>query len=330
MSIKHRICVTSLGILLPLLLAGCSGKKDTPAATPTAQAASSSSPAAGTEQSSTPLATPSTDLTPDAKLSPLGGTPATAEEIEIYNRKQEAKDLALNQNFDKAIPLFEQLHSELPDDVEVTFYLLICYGTTEKEPNKKSKAYEYAQAILKTSPNSREAEKANSYINSANFSLPPGFKYGPNSMDVMGEWVIEEDASFKAKIDIPLHTSLSTRLGPAEQAILWESEASPANSDAEKLPKGTTVKVTKFKEFLYGLNSWRKAIPAKTTAYDTSMFSVSAVYIEVTSDGPIKGTKGWIVNESDRYLGEPEKEWGVWIDNRLGIPRQSEVTNEEP
>jgi tetratricopeptide (TPR) repeat protein len=261
----------------------------------------------------------------------LGGKPASEAEKEYYTKKKAAEDLALAKNYEEAIPLFEELHAQDPQDVDVMFYLMLSHGSTEQAPNKKSKAFEFAEKILKSAPESREASKARSYVNSANLNIPDKFSYGADTMATQGGWVMTEEALYKTSADFPIHTSMQARLAPPDQAILWETEASPATSSgSEKLPKGTEVKVLSVKDFIYGLTSWRKPVKADPDNYDTTMFDVSAMYVEVTSEGPLKGKKGWIVNHIDRYLGTEGDAWGSWISNRLKVLREADLATESP
>lgn len=270
-------------------------------------------------------------MTPEARISPLGGKPASDAEKEYYNKKKQAEDLALAKNYKDAIPVFDELHAQSPEDVEVMFYLMLSHGSTEDAPSKKSKAYEFAQKILDQGPSSREAEKARSYVNSANLTIPEKFKYGTDTMASRGEWVMTEEAVYKTQAELPLHVEMSARLTPNDQSILWETEASPATASGfETLPKGTEVKVLSVKDFIYGLTSWRKKVEANPSQFDTTMFDVSALYVEVTSEGPLKEKKGWIVNHVDRYLGTEGDGWGVWISNRLGILREADLEEASP
>lgn len=329
MSIARKSVATYVALVLPLLAGGCS-KGEEVSATPTAVA---TVVATATPQV-TPTAgpNPETELTPDAFHSPLGGKPATEEEKEYYTRKKEGEDLALARNYAKAIPLFEELLEQQPDDVEVIFYLMLSHGATENAPGKSSKAYPYAEKIVKEHPLSREIDKARAYVNSANLVVPDKFKYGTDTMESKGEWVIDEKPSYKASTDLAFHTSMPARIGPNEQAVLWETEASPATATGvEKLPKGAEVKILAFKEFLHGLTSWRKPVRPKEGEYDNTMFDVTAMYVEVISEGPLLGQKGWVVNHSDRYLGINEEDpWGVWLSNRLGVPRESDLQTPAP
>ena len=330
MSIPRSFRVACVGLGFPLLLAGCSGG-DAPAS-PTARPAATGSPAASGSATPTPIASPSpsADLTPDDGISPLGGKPASEAEKEYYTKKKEAEDLALAKNYEKAIPMFEELLKENSGDIEVMFYLMLSYGSTEPAPSKKGKAYEYAQKILAADPDSREAPKARSYVNSANLSIPDKFKYGDDSMEARGGWVLTEEALYKTTADIPLHSDMTARIGTAEQSTLWETEASPATATgAEKLPKGTEVHVLSTKDFLYGLTSWRKPLKQKDPQLDDTIFDVSAMFVEVTSEGPLKGKRGWIVNQVDRYRGVDGAPWGVWISNRLQVAREADIAEAE-
>lgn len=326
MNKRSTIRLAGLGLMLPLMLVGCSKDAPVPAATVTATTTASGSPTPETIAAS---ASPTADLTPTVNLSPLGGTPATEEEIDFYNRKKEAQDLTLNKNYDKAIPLLEKLHTEAPTDTEVLFNLLMSYGSLEPAPSKKSKAYTYAEQILSHGAGTREAEKARAYINTANLALPETFKYGTDTMEQRGNWVFAPEDVFQVKADIPWHTNLSS-LGPADQVILWDTEASPTTSSAEKLPKGSKVSIVSTRDFFYSLNSWRKILPPKLAEFDPTIFDISAMYVEVVSDGALKGKKGWIVNQADRYLGKPDAEWGVWIDNRIQVPRDADLAETTP
>jgi hypothetical protein len=324
---KSRVAVLSL--LFPVLVAGCSGGGDAPA-TPTRQPTASASPQA---TSSPVAATPSPDLTPGTGISPLGGKPATEEEKVFYNKRERAKDLALAKNYPAAIPLLEELHVEKPEDMDTMFYLLLSYGSTEEVPKKNSKAFAMAEAIIKESPESREADKARSYINSANLSIPEKFQYGKDTMLAMGEWVPDQEATYKLTGEAALHTNIQARgLSPSDQTVLWETEASPGTSSVtERLTKGAEVKVLAVKDFLYSLTSWRKKVDAKPAKFDTTMFDVTAMYVEVVSEGPLKGKKGWIVNHIDRYLGATEgDEWGSWISNRLKVERENDLATPAP
>ncbi len=315
-----------LGVVVPLLLTGCSGGGDQPAGTPTSVQTPAASP------TTVASASPNAALTPGAEISPLGGKPLTDEEKEYLNKLQRAKDLALARNYEKAIPLLDELHKQKPDDLNVAFYLMLSHGSTEKAPSKTSKAFEYAQKVMEGSPDSREGERARSYINSANFSLPPTFKYGKETIGSGGGWVLNDTATYKATTDMPFHSAISGRLAPSDQAVLWETEASPATTtSAEKLPKGTEVKVLSTKNFLYGLTSWRKPLKDNLKEYDNTIFDVAAMYVEVTGDGALKGKKGWIVNQVDRWLAvksEGEDEWGVWVPNRLKVDREADLEAE--
>ena len=317
-----------LGLLFPLVVAGCSGGGDAPASPAASPAVSAATPAATGAPAAT--ATPSADLTPGTGISPLGGTPATEEEKEFYNKREEAKDLALARNYVAAIPLLEALHAENPEDMDVMFYLLLCYGSTEDAPKKNSKAFGVAEKIVKRSPDSREADKARSYMNSANLTIPEKFQYGDDTMIAMGSWVMTEEATYKLTSEASLHTGMQARgLSATDQAVLWETEASPATAGAtDKLPKGTEVKVLAVKDYLYSLTSWRKKVESDPAKYDTTMFDVTAMYVEVISEGPLKGKKGWMVNHVDRFLGSDA--WGSWISNRLKVLREADMETPTP
>lgn len=329
MNLTRQSC---LALAFPILLGGCSGGADAPA-TSTPQPATAVTPAA-TASAAPAAATspaPSADLTPGTGVSPLGGKPLSEAEKEYNNRKLEAKDMGLAGNHAAAIPVFEELLTKNPQDIEVLFYLVRSYGSMEETPNKKSKAYGYAQEILKIGPGSREAEKARSYINTANLELPENFPYKVDTMASMGNWVFDPGDSFKTSVETPFHSSMGPRLGGPDQTLLWETEASPATAvGVEKLPKGTELKLLAVKDFMYSLSSWRKPLKVVKDQYDKSMFDVTAMYVEVTSEGPLKGKKGWIVNHVDRYLATDGDGWGAWISNRLKVPRESDLATPAP
>lgn len=343
MSIDRKSRIACLGLALSYLLGGCSGgdkpeapatNKPKPKPSASASATPGSTPGATASGTATPGAsgTPSGDLTPAPGISPLGGKPASEAEKEYYTKKKQAEDLALAQNYTEAIPLFEELHTENAEDVDVMFYLLLSHGASESAPSKKSKAFGFAEKVVKAAPDSREADKARSYINSANLSIPDKFKYGTDTMASMGNWVMAEEAAFKPTADLAFHTDMKARgLSPLDQATLWETEASPATSTVtEKVPKGTEVKVLGVKDFIYGLTSWRKKVVDDPAKYDTTIFDVTAMYVEVTGEGPLKGKKGWIVNHVDRYLGTEGDAWGAWISNRLKVPREADMATATP
>ena len=324
---NHRLsCLT---LITPLLLVGCSGGGDQP----TQSATPATSATAPPTTAPTVAVAPTASLTPTVALSPLGGKPLSEEEKEYLNKLQSAKDLALAKNYDKAIPLLDELHTSKPDDPDVVFYLMLAHGSTEKAPTKTSKAYEYAQKVLEGSPDSRSSQRARSYVNSSNFSLPADFKYGTDTIGTQGNWILNETATYKTSADMPFHSALPGRLGAQDQAVLWETEASPATATgAEKLPKGTDVKVLTNKNFLHSLTSWRKPIKSDLKVFDDTIFDVAAMYVEVVSDGPLKGKKGWIVNQIDRYRApspEGEDEWGVWIPNRLKVEREADFKEDK-
>ena len=325
----HRL--SCLALITPILLAGCSGGGEQPAQSATPKAAPTT--VASTTATPSAVATPVASLTPTVELSPLGGKPLSEEEKEYLNKLQTAKDLALARNYDKAIPLLDELHTAKPDDLDVAFYLMLSHGATEKAPSKTSKAYEYAQKVLEGSPDSREGLRARSYVNSSNFSLPADFKYGTDTIGTQGNWVLNDTATYKSLGDMAFHSAIPGRLGPADQATLWETEASPATATgAEKLPKGTEIKVLTTKNFLYGLTSWRKPIKGDLKVYDDTIFDVAAMYVEVTGEGELKDKKGWIVNQIDRYRApkpEGEDEWGVWLPNRLKVEREADFQEEK-
>lgn len=335
MSIVRKSRIACLGLALPLLIGGCSGGGDNPTASPTkAQPAVSATPGGTATPGATPAASgsPSADLTPQPGISPLGGKPASEAEKEFYTKKKQAEDLSLVGNYEEAIPLFEALHAENPEDLDVIFYLMKSHGAKEVAPSKKSKAFTFAEKVLKAAPDSREAAKARSYVNSANLSIPDKFKYGADTMFSEGNWVLSEEAIYKTSSDVPLHTEMQARgIGPADQAALWETEASPSTAiGVEKLPKGTEVKVLSVEDYIHGTTSWRKKVDANPDKYDTTIFDVSAMYVEVTSEGPLKGKKGWVVNHVDRYLGTEGDAWGAWISNRLKITREADLATATP
>ncbi len=328
MRIDRKSRLTCIGLMLAWTLGGCSGGD--PAASPTPTPAASVSP--GTASSPEPSASPSGEFTPAPGVSPLGGKPLSEEEKEYQIKLKKAEEFALSRNYKEAIPLLEELHEENPKGLETMFYLLLSYGSAEDLPVKDSKAYKYAQEILTLAPDSREASKARSYVNSANLVLPAGFKYGKDTVGLLGGWVVDPDAIYKAKADTPLHTSIQARMGSDDQTILWETEASPKTSTGhETLPKGTDVKILSIKEFFYSLTSWKKALKGKPEVFDKSMFDVAAMYVEVVSEGPLKGKTGWIVNHSERFLeSDGDEQWGVWISNRLDVPREAELVPATP
>lgn len=328
MRIDKNSRLNCIGLMLAWTLGGCSGGD--PAQSPTPTPAVSLSPSVAASPATT--ASPSDEFTPAPGVSPLGGKPLSEEEKEYQLKLKKAEEFTLSRNYEEGIPLLEELHEENPKELATLFYLLLSYGTNEDIPVKDSKAYNYAQKILTLDPNSREAAKARSYVNSANLVLPPGFKYGKDTVGLLGGWVVDPEGIYKAKTDIPFHSSIQARLGSDDQTTLWETEASPSTSTGpETLPKGTEVKVLSIKEFFYSLTSWKKALKGKPDLFDKSMFDVAAMYVEVVSEGPLKEKKGWIVNHAERFVNaEGDEQWGVWISNRLDVPREAELVSETP
>lgn len=302
---KRNFRTTCLTLAFPALLAGCGGGGATASPTPTASPVATVTP------------------TPTATVRPLGGEELSEEEKEYERAHQAAEDLVLRGDYDKAIPKFLELYEKRPDDLETSFYLMRAQGSLDKLPRKDSKAYEYAENVLKLGKDSKYAGRALAYLVSAEFSVPESFKYGKDTVASKGDFLFDTESTFKTSADIPFHTGLSTRLPRDDQATVWQSEVSPERvKPAATLPKGAEVKILGEKFFYYSLKSWEKPLNPKLKEFDDTIFDNTAYYVEVVSDGELKGKQGWILNHSDRYRSaDAEDPWGAWISNRLKIPR---------
>jgi hypothetical protein len=316
---KPKVLIIGYGIAVGLALGGCSGDDPAPDATATPQVTATA----------TAAATPTAPKTPEPNISPLGGKPATEEEKEYYRLQKKAEDMVLSRDYEGAIPLLEQAMQQNPDDPDNSFYLLLSHGSLEMVPSKGSAAYPYAKKILEVAPRSNEAERARAYLIGAEFQLPEGFKYGNKTFYTYGAFVFDPQTAYKLNADTPLHADLNARLGKDGKAKLWEAEVAPKMvGEFLKLPKGTEVQILSESHYFHSLTSWRKPLPAQPKEYDDTIFEVNAFYVEVVSEGENKGKKGWIVNQIDRYTGtgqEGEDPFGVWIQDRLDIPREAEI-----
>ena len=302
---KKSYRAACLSLLFPTLLAGC-GEDPDANPTPTATVGV--------------VATP----TPTASFRPLGGEALSEEEKEYERAHQAAEDLVLRGDYDKAIPKFLELREQRPDDLETSFYLMRAQGSLDKLPSKDSKAYEYAESVLKLGPESKYAGRALAYLVSADFKVPEGFKYGKDTILTSGGFIIDKEATYKVSVDVPFHTELSPRLPREDQATVWQGEVSPARVKAgNTLGKGTEVKILGENIFYYSFKSWEKPLNPKKIKFDDTIFDNNAYYVEVVSDGELKGKKGWMMNHSDRFRDkEAADPWGSWISNRLKIPRE--------
>lgn len=310
---KTKTSAVGCGLAAILLVAGCSGG-DKPAASPT--------PKATATVAATP--TPKASKTPDPNVSPLGGKPATEDEIQYHNMQTKAEELVLSKSYKEAIPILEQAAEQQPKDLKNIFYLLLSHGSLEPVPDKGSAAYPYAQKVIELAPNSSEAERAHAYLAAAEFKLPKDFKYGSNTIASFGAFLYDDGGKYKLTSPAKLHTDLGPRMSRSGKAALWEAEVAPKMvSGYIELPKGTEVTILSENHYFYSLTSWRTPIRDNPTKYDESMFEIDAFYVEVTSDGDTKGKKGWVINQADRYVGDKSTDgFGVWIPNRLGLPRQ--------
>lgn len=324
---KPKLLMIGCGLVAGIALGGCSGG-DEPA--PEATASATPQPTSSTVETATPTATPEVSgaTAGGPNITPLGGKPATEEEKEYYRLQKQGEDLVLARDYEKAIPLLEQALKQKPTDLTNSFYLLLAHGSLEVVPSKGSAAYPYAQKVVELAPNSKEANRARSYLVGAEFTLPKDFKYGDRTMFTFGTFLFEQKTSYKLAANAPLHVDLNARIGKEGQAILWEAEIAPklVSSNIINLPKGTDVIILADSHFYYSLTSWRKPLPAEPKEYDDSIFEMNAVYVEVVSDGDNKGKKGWMINQADRFINKPgEDPFGVWIPDRLTLPREAEA-----
>lgn len=323
---KTKTRVIGCGLVTVLTLGGCSGgDQPAPTASPSAPTAATATP--GVAASATPAATtsPSDSKTPAPHISPLGGKPATEDEIQYHNLQKKGVDLALARNYKEAIPIFEQAMEQQPGDLKNVFYLLLSHGSLEPVPAKGSAAYPYAQKVVELAPRSSEAERARGYLAAAELNIPKDFKYGPHTMASLGGFLFEPDAKYKLVAPTKLHIELGPRLGKSAKSTLWEAEVAPKLSgNFIELKKGTEVTILSEAHYFYSLTGWRTPIKDEPEKYDASIFEVSAFYVEVTSDGDEKGKKGWLINQVDRFISNDRDDpWGVWIPNRLGLERQA-------
>lgn len=306
--------LVACGLAAGLLVCGCSG--DDPSPTPSATA--------------TPQATvtPKASNTPDPHFSPLGGKPATEEEKEYYRLQKKAEDLVLAKNYKEAIPLLEQALEQQPKDIENSFYLMLSHGSLEGVPSKASAAYPYAKQVLDLGPNTNEATRAREYLVASDFSLPDDFKYGTKTFSAYGGFVFHSETPYKFVADAPLHVDIPPRISPDGKATLWEAEVSPEMVSAPvTLSKDTEVHILSEIRFFHSLTSWRKRLRKMPEGKELndSIFEMSAVYVEVISDGDNKGKKGWVVLQVDRYVNpDAQDPWGVWIPDRLNLLREAE------
>lgn len=308
-----------------LLLGGCGGQEAPPATpSPTAAEATATPEVSGTPEA-TPDATP--EATPEATSTPRAGaaTPSSAE-VEAYQAKQKAKDLVLARSYEEAIPVLEGLVEKNPKDHELHFYLMLAHGNLDYEPSPESKAYTYAQKVVDLAPTTNEGVKAKDYIISAN-SEPkqPKQSVPGTTLDKMTAWTLDRDALYKLPADTTIYTGAKAGLTKDGQKQIWQMEVYPeAIAATETLPKGTEIMVLGENEFLYSKNAWRGPLPRSEADYNSNMYKISAFYVEVVS-GDKKDTTGWLVNQMDRWVAQSpdsEQPWGVWVDNRLNLPRE--------
>lgn len=323
---KTKTRVIGCGLVTVLSLAGCSGS-DQPAPTSSPAAPTSTSTPVSTP-SAVPSATPTAAAptgaqTPAPHISPLGGKPATEDEIQYHNMQKKGVDLALARNYKDAIPILEQALEQQPEDIKNVFYLLMSHGSLEPVPTKGSAAYPYAQKVVELAPNSTEAERARSYIAAAEWNVPKDFKYGTTTMESMGAFAFDEEAKYKLVAPAKLHTEIGPRIGKNAKSTLWESEVAPKLvGNFLELKKGTEVTILAENHYFYSLTSWRTPLKDTPDKYDDTIFEINAFFVEVTSDGDDKGKKGWLVNQIDRFISKDREDpWGVWIPDRLGLAR---------
>lgn len=309
----RSIRVASLGLVFPLLLAGCGG--DDPDPSPT----TSATPAA-TTKAPPPVAT----NTPDPHFSPLGGKPATEAEKKYDRAQKVAQDTQHSKKYEEAIPLFNELVKERPDDAENYFYLMLSHGWLEGRPTKDSEAYKNAKKVLELTPTGKHAKRATRYCIAAEF-VEPGddFKYKINTRTAQEKFEHYPDETYKLAAETPLHADLKPALDKDGKATLWEAEISPGHyPKLEKLPKGLMVKVLGEQAYFYSLNSWRKPVRRAPSKYNDKMFDVAVFYIEVVAEGEHKGKKGWVVHHMDRWIDRlGEDPWAEWISNRVDLSK---------
>ena len=315
-----------------LLVGGCSG--GTPPATPTTAVTTSATTSAetgtpapaGTE---TPSETPdaSATATPDGTGTPdlsATGTPGAEETLDpaYVKLKEEGLNLALGKGYEEAIPHLNKALEVKPDDPEVHFYLMLSHGNVEDSPSPKSEAYPHAKKVLELAPGSSMAERARDYVLSAE-SEPkkPMPDLNADPIERPGAWKV--DSSVVYTLPTAVNLLPDRKWGDSTMKELWYLEVVP-RSVAEKIeiPKGTKVTLLDGKDYHFSKLSWRGA-KLKDEDFDTDTFLLTVFEIEV-DDGPKKGTKGWMVNQMDRFAGLTEKNvrvWGTKVGPRLPIAR---------
>lgn len=314
----RSIRVASLGLVFPLLLAGCGNDDPDPAAT------ASGSPTPAPVVTKAPTTQPTASNTPDPHFSPLGGKPATEAEKKYYNAQKKAEDIYLGKDYKAAIPLFDELVKEQPEDAENYFYLMLAHGWTEDRPHKDSDAYKNASKVLELKPGSKHAERATRYQIAAEFNEPgPKHKYKLNTRNAQGgKFEHYPDETYKLAADTPFHTELAKRLDKDGEATLWEGEISPKHHPTETVPKGQMVRILGEQAYFYSLNSWRKPVRQDMKKYNTNIFDVSVFYVQVVSEGDFKGKEGWMVHHMDRWVDRLGADpWVVWVSNRVDLSK---------
>jgi len=323
----HRHVLAAM-LALGLVVGGCSGG-GTPSATPTTSVttAATTSVETTTTPAATGEATPAGTATAEATPSgtpgeTASGTPSAEETLDpaYVKLKEEGVNLALGKGYAEAVPPLEKALEVKPDDPEVHFYLMLSQGMLEETPTPKSPAYGHAKKVLDLAPGSSMAERARDYILSA--ESEPAKPQTDLPADPIGDhrtWFIKQNAVYT--MAAPVYMIPDKLMSDDLQKELWYLELVPQSvTDKVQVPKGTQYTVRSGQDFYYGKTSWRGG-KLKAEEFDQNMYALTVFEIEIES-GPMKGKKGWFVNQMDRFLGVDESEkpvWGVKLGPRLPL-----------
>ncbi len=132
----------------------------------------------------TPIPTETWTTTPTATPS---AAPSPAAEQTTFLLVREGTDLVLQGKFKQALVPLEKAEKLTPDDPEIVQQLFLAHAGQDELPNKKSKAYAYAQRVVAELPGVRSA-RAQEYIDGAD-ALPlqaPLPQDGKRPADVKG------------------------------------------------------------------------------------------------------------------------------------------------
>ena len=319
-----RLSIVGLGLILTMSY-GCGSKPGSPTSSPST---STATPTSSASVSGSPVAA----TTPDpAATAFVTRTPKSDDEKEYDSAKTKAKDLAFAKAYQEAVPLLRDCVKKRPDDWETQFILLLAVGSLEEEPTTKSEAYTIAKTILEKAPDSQFADRARDYVLSAE-SEPAEAKPDKDAEPLEGGETPfqppDVHTAYTLMTPVTVFLSRTDALTPEVKKSLWYLEVKPEGVSADAkmtVPKGTSISVQLFKSYIFSKNSWRgggsRSEREGEVNVDKNSFNIQAFRITLEG-GPNKGTRGWYVNQMDRYKGLDEdgnRVWGVKVGPRLVV-----------